>query len=249
MPAPQKQRNPSGRLAGFEADEEEADSYYSFADRVLDRLTDRGVVVRQRPKIMKDHESIFDGLEAGEFFDGRLPAVISKLDLNKLSALYSLFSNWYAYIQYQTHIIAAERSEAKHKKEFTWSMVRTMYRIDPETEKKRTDQIISDMARNDIRFIQANARYEELNALYACMTAMVEVAKADMAVISREVTIQQMAYERKVGASKTYGRMGNVEEPSVKDRFPRMRNGNAEDEDKEVPKKASSGRKRFIRRG
>lgn len=164
---------------------------YTFAGKVMDRLRALGVERTDRPQISADHAGVIPGLRSGDYFDGRLPTVIRRLTLDQLSALYSLFSNWFAYIQYQCNAVAAERSEALRQKEFLWSMVRQQKRVDPETGKKRTDQTMSDLARADSRFVTACARYEELNMLWQCLQGLVTVAEQDMKVISREVTIQQ----------------------------------------------------------
>jgi hypothetical protein len=190
----------------FEADEQIGLSKYTYADRVKEKLGELGVGQAPRPVLHEDHKSIFQGLKPGQYFDGRLPTVIRRLTLDQLSALYSLYSNYYAYIMFQTNIVAVERSEAKRQKEFIWSHLRKQYKVvDPDTGRKRTDQVTSDLARIDFRFITADAKYEELNVLYNCMQALCEIAEKDMSVISREVTINQVKLEH-----DAYGRnMGN----------------------------------------
>lgn len=200
----------STRFGGFECDHAEADERYSFSGRVFEQLEEFGLSVRKRPQLVEDHASIFPGMHSGDYFDGRLPMVIRKLNLDQLSALYSLFSNWYAYVVSQTRLIAARRAEAKKKKEFAWSMVRSIYKKDPDTGKNRTDQVTSDYARGDFRFVEADALYEEYNALYNCLEAAVTVAEADMKVISREVTLHQMKEEQGFKRQGVYGRAANV---------------------------------------
>jgi len=179
----------------FDCSYDSAMQHYSYCDSVAKELDDLGFAARPRPRIEIDHESIYSNLKAGDYFDGRLPTVIRKLNLDQLSALYSLFSNWYGYVSYQFTMEGARRSEALRKKEFTWSMVREMKRIDPDTGKKRTEQQMSDSARNDIRFVEANANYERLNALHTVMEAVVLIAEQDLKTISREVTIKQTEIE------------------------------------------------------
>jgi hypothetical protein len=163
----------------------------TYAQKVADRLGDLGVARYEKPTISEDHVGVLPGLENGEYFDGRLPTVIRKLTLDQLSALYSLFSNWFGYLQFQTGLISAERSEAKKQRDFLWSLIRQQKKFDSDTGKKRTPQAMSDEARQDGRFIEAEAKYEELNVLYECMLSSVKVADQDMKVISREVTIHQ----------------------------------------------------------
>jgi hypothetical protein len=190
------QADERGDVGDFEADEQVGLSKYTFADRVKKRLVDLGVGQTPQPTLAEDHKGIFMDLKPGQYFDGRLPTVIRRLTLDQLSALYSLYSNYYAYIMYQTNLVAVERSEAKRQKEFIWSHLRKQYKIkDPVTGKTRTDQVTSDLARIDFRYITADAKYEELNVLYNCLQAMCDIAEKDMSVISREVTINQVKLE------------------------------------------------------
>jgi len=185
---------PPGKIKDFGADEETGLNQYTYADRVKARLAELGMVAPERPVLEEEHQSIFAGLSGGEYFDGRLPTVIRKLDLDQLSALNTLFSAWFAYVIAQTDLVASERSEAKRKKEFMWSHLRKQYKLD-EDGKKRSDQQCSDETRNDYRFIKADAEYEELNVLYNCMLSVCKIAEKDMAVVSREVTINQVKME------------------------------------------------------
>lgn len=175
----------------FVTDEITGLNLYTFADRVKTRLQAIGVGEQsQRPRLEEDHKGIFPGLKPGDYFNGRLPVVIRKLTLDQLSALYSLFASWYSYLTFQTGLIAAERSEALRQKEFLWSHIRKQYKYNPDGS-KNSDQAMSDLARGDYRFVTAFAKYSELNAIYECMVATLEVAEQDMKMISREVTINQ----------------------------------------------------------
>jgi len=206
------QANPGGSGDGtfsaddFITDEVTGINCYTFSDRVKTRLQEIGVGDQSsRPKLAEDHKGVFQGLEPGDYFNGRLPVVIRRLSLDQLSALYSLFSRWYGYLVFQTNLIAAERSEASKQKEFLWSHIRKQYRFTPDG-KKISDQVASDLARGDYRFVKANAQYEELNVLYNCMQATLEVTEQDMKVISREVTIVQAKQEHDVTGGGFRGR-------------------------------------------
>jgi hypothetical protein len=139
----------------------------------------------------KDHEGIVSHLKKGDYFDGRLPTVIRKLTLDQLSALYSLYTNWFGYITAQFMLIAAERSEATRQRDFILNHLKNYYRAPDGEGKKLVETAVADAAKTDKRYVLANARYEELNAIYNMLEAMREVANQDMKVISREVTIQQ----------------------------------------------------------
>jgi len=175
----------------FVTDEITGLNLYTFADRVKTRLQAIGIGEQShRPKLEEDHRGIFPDLKPGDYFNGRLPVVIRKLTLDQLSALYSLFASWYSYLTFQTGLIAAERSEALRQKEFLWSHIRKQYKYNTDGS-KNTDQNMSDRARGDYRFVTTMAKYSELNAIYECMVATLEVAEQDMKMISREVTINQ----------------------------------------------------------
>ena len=198
-----------GEIEDFEADENIGLQKYTFADRVKERLQELGIGNMPQPQLAEDHGGIFKDLKPGNYFDGRLPNVIRRLTLDQLSALYSLYSNYYAYIMFQTNLVAVDRSEAKRQKEFMWSHLRKQYKVkDPDTGRKRTDQVTSDLARIDFRFITADAKYEELNVLYNCMQALCEIAEKDMSVISREVTINQVKLEHDASGRNMGSRAG-----------------------------------------
>lgn len=175
----------------FVSDENHGMTAYTFADKVKKRIADLGIGNYQRPKLEKDHEGVVLNLKKGDYFDGRLPTVIRKLSLDQLSALYSLYSNWFGYITTQFMLIASERSEATRQRDFMLNHLKNYYRIPDADGKKVVETQVVDMAKTDKRYILASARYEELNALYNMLEAMRDVANQDMKVISREVTIQQ----------------------------------------------------------
>ena len=185
-------------FSSFECNETDGLKAYTFAQNVTERLVALGLGANpQRPRLEKEHEGIFPGLMAGQYFDGRLPTVIRKLSLDQVSALYSLYTNWYRYLVVVTRKVATERSEAIRQKEFLWSHIRSIRKKPDSSGKKITDQTASDETRGDIRFVLASAKYEEVNSLFEILSAMCEVAEQDMKVISREVTIQQTAFQQK----------------------------------------------------
>jgi len=187
-------RRKRGLDVDFELDESSALEAYTFADKVAEELTEIGVGREERPRITEDHENILVGLSDGDYFDGRLPVVIRKLTLDQLSALYSLFSNWYGYLMFQTRKAAVQRSEAKVQKEVLYAMIRQQKRYDKDGS-KRDSPSMTNLTHSDGRFIKANAKYIMLDGLYEGLDAMVKIAAQDMKVISREVTIQQTKLE------------------------------------------------------
>jgi len=192
---------------GFGTDEVTGLTSYTFSDRVKSKMQELGLTgYAERPILSKEHNGIFPDLEAGDYFNGRLPVVVRRLSLDQISALLTLVTRWFAYLTFQKNLIAAERSEASKQKEFVWSHVRKQYkyyRDEKNKISKRTDQQMSDEARCDFRFIKANSRYTELNTLYDAMLDTMEVAKRDMEMVSREVTIVQTKLEAEARASST----------------------------------------------
>jgi len=191
----------------FRCSEEEGVNAYTFAHKVEEKLQSLGLGADpHRPKLEKEHEAIFSGMKAGQYFDGRLPTVIRTLNLDQISRLFSLYSNWYRYLTIMTRKVATERSEAIRLKEFEWSHIRNALKAQArKTGHKMTDQAASDEAREDSRFIEASAKYEVANCTYEILMAMCNAAEQDMKVISREVTIQQNLWEQK----KTNNNFGN----------------------------------------
>jgi len=182
--------------ANFEADEQSGKEHYTYADKVIETWERIGIGDRPRPVITNDHSGIFHDLEPGQYFDGRLPNVIKKLSLDQISALHNLFSNWSAYLSQQTQKIGAHRSEARRQERLMWSMIREKHKtIARQVDVKMSEQRASDTTRIDLRYIEADARYEELNVTYNFMLAMVEVSDQDMTTISREITMRGQSLE------------------------------------------------------
>jgi hypothetical protein len=190
------------------ADESYGMEEYAFAGDVRKRLSDLGIGNYQRPRLELDHEGVVAGLRAGDYFDGRLPTVIKKLSLDQLSALYSLYSNWYGYVTTQFVLVSTERSEAIRQKEFMLNHLKNYYRRQDIGGKKVPETAIVDAAKTDKRYIKVNARYEELNALTEGVEAVRKVADQDMKVISREVTIHQARLHKEMTLNG-FGNRGN----------------------------------------
>lgn len=211
---------------GLRADEIEGTAAYTYAEELKAKIESYGLSRRDRPRVTSFQEGLTD-LKAGQYFDGRLPPVLIRLSLDQLSSLYTLFSNWYAYVMSLLKTVAIERSEAKRQREFLWAMIRQQYKFDVErldtsgNPKKRNTQEMGDMAKLDVRFINADSLYEQQNMLYQYLEAMAMVAEQDMKMISREITIQQIKIEAEYnrrGLLSGSVRMSSTNTPSFKDR-------------------------------
>jgi len=213
----------------FDADENFGMDKYQFADRTMTRLSDLGFTAPERPLLEEDHMSVFNNLQAGQYFDGRLPTIIRKLSLDQLSNLLALFSRYHAYLSFQIKVAEAQRSEALRQKEFLWSHIRSQKKKlqEPETGKHPTDQMVSDDTRVDMRFINANAKYEEINALYSILDAMLGVTRQDLRTLSREVTIQQERQNQKMFEQGLAGRFRRDPGEAYGDEYDPTRNPSA----------------------
>jgi len=212
--------------SGLRVDENDALNAYTYADDVKAVIESYGLSRRERPRVTGFQEGLTD-LKAGQYFDGRLPPVLIRLSLDQLSALYSLFTAWYGYVMATLHSVMIERSEAKRQREFLLSMIRQQHKLDHErldaagNAKKRPTQEMSDMAKLDARFVNADAKYEQLNMLYQYLEAMAQVTEQDMRMISREITIQQIKIEaefKRRGLLSGAVNMSDVSTRSFKDR-------------------------------
>ena len=201
-------------FASFEADESSGKELYTYAEEVIETWKRIGVGDRPRPIITEDHNGLFHDLEPGEYFDGRLPTVIKKLSLDQISALHNLFSNWAAYLAQQTQKIGAHRSEARRQERLMWSMIREKHKDTARQDGvKMSDQQASDSTRTDLRYIEPDARYEELNVTYSFLMAMVEVTEQDMSTISREITLRGLEVEA-AARGRGFGNRSNSSEPT-----------------------------------
>jgi hypothetical protein len=143
-----------------------------------------------RPVLSEEHAAIYPDKHVGQYFNGTLPSVIRKLTLDQLSALHSLFSNYYGYLTNHAMLVASERSEALRKRDYMLHHLKNFYRRpNPQTKKKPAEAAIPSLAKDDHRYVTLDAAYQEVNAYYDILEAMRSVAYKDMQVISREVTI------------------------------------------------------------
>jgi hypothetical protein len=230
----------------FSTDEVTGLSTYQFSDKVKSRFVEIVGRTGDRPTLEEEHRGIFPGLMPGDYFTGQLPTVIRRLSLDQLSALYSLFGGWYRYLAYQTNLIAAERSEALRQKEFLWARIRQQFRVDSDG-KKNSAQTQSDLARKDYRYVKASAHYEELNSLYSCMLAALEVAHQDMKVISREVTIHQAKLEAEYMGNNMGNRLSNpFPKPFRSYARPEVSNDDGESDSEQIQEEEEPTHKRRV---
>lgn len=187
-------------------DEGEALELYSFHSRVKKRFEAMGAGHYERPVLEEEHVPIYPDKEAGQYFNGTLPTVIRKLSLDQLSALHSLFSNYYGYLTTHAMLVSSERSEALRKREYMLHHLKNFYRR-PSEGKKPPETSIADLAKDDHRYVTLDAAYQEVNAYYDILEAMRSAAYKDMQVVSREVTINYEKFRQELLA-KNFGNRG-----------------------------------------
>lgn len=246
MPKGRPRGSGSGVAIDFELDEGAAMDAYTFADEVINQLEDIGVNREERPRVADDHVPILTGVQEGDYFDGRLPVVIRQLTLDQLSALLSLFSNWYGYLMYQTQKVAVEHSEAQVQAETLYAMIRQQKRIDADGN-KRDPTSMTNATKCDGRYIAANSKLVRLKGLYACLEAMTKIADKDMRTVSRQLTFLQTKIEQD-GNSGRSGR-GTGRRFSSKTFRPGGEDGEDENDPKPRPKRSSAKKIRRRRRG
>lgn len=195
----QEEKMSNGEEFDLSIDENEALELYSFHHKVKKRIDTLGVCTYDRPKIEEEHEAIYPGKRAGQYFNGTLPTVIRQLSLDQLSALHTLFSNYYGYLTTHTMLVASEKSEALRKREFMLHHLKNFYRRpNPKTGKKVAESSVGDYAKSDHRYVTLDAAYQEVAAYFTILEAMRSVAYKDMQVISREVTIHYEKFRQEI---------------------------------------------------
>jgi hypothetical protein len=182
---------------------------YTFYNKVVSNVDSMGIPVRQRPVMAIEHTRLFPGSNAGDAFDGRLPTIIRKLDIDQLSDLHALFTSWFAYVSYQECLTKARKTEAKHNRDLLWSRLRDIHKLD-ENGAKASKERIDDAATMDTRFIDADGFFAEMDALHSCLDSAVCIASEDLKTISREVTRKQLEAEAKNQGRGIPGRMRNA---------------------------------------
>lgn len=192
----------------FGLDEQDLRDKYSYSGRVMEKLEALGFTTTVKPKVSAQMASILDDLEEGQYFNGRLPQSLSRLSLEDLSDLHVLFTNWMHYITVTLNEVIVARSEVDAKKSAIWSMVRMKHLKDAKKHigMNLTDQRQSDLARYDLRFVDANQEYVELTALRNCLESLQKLAEANTNVVSREVTRREIALNAETRGRNIEGR-------------------------------------------
>lgn len=197
---------------------DDARELYQFADPALAILEEIGIPMPQRPKLIETYQSMYPDIEVGVDFDGRMPPGVRALTLNQISALYSLFMNWYSYVASKEKEWKAKKAEAKKIREHMQAASRRLHAFD-EYGEKRSDQVARDMAKVDYDFMESEANLELVSAVHELIEAQLSVASKNLSMISREITVRGLEIEsqsRHRGVNKRYGRalrQANEEDP------------------------------------
>lgn len=175
----------------FEITEKKGIEAYTYADEILERLESQGLTGRPRPQMGEAHQSIFPKT-IGRYYEGHLPPVLKSLTMTELGTLLTLTCNWYGYVSAHHNRIMVVRSEKKRRQELMKAMLRRKHHAAAKVEGiNLSDQKLRDTTTLDYRFVQVDAEYEAINVEFAVVEALLEVAKNDMKVVSREVTIRE----------------------------------------------------------
>lgn len=171
----------------------QAKEAYLIDGKVEDELATMGILDPLRPTYEPEHTTIFSGVSEGEYFDGRMPTVVKRLSLDQLSHLYGLLQGWYAYVQGKYGIWKTRKSQTKEIKGVTEAFCRKGYR-----ESGQSDENSRVLAKQDIRFIEANAEFEKASAILDILEAQMKTASKNLDLISREITLR--GYDIQAGA-------------------------------------------------
>lgn len=162
----------------------------------MEQLQALGISEANRPVLHEDHAPCFQGLRAGDYFDGTLPPTLGRLTLEQISSLQSLYSSWLHYLGRVLNKVSIELAATRREKEAMWSKTRTAhFKSLKRSGLSATDQRCSDLTRYDRRFVEPDSRYTELLALKECVERLYELADSDRQTVSRQVTILQMKME------------------------------------------------------
>lgn len=171
----------------FVTDEVTGLEEYQFADDVKESLKEMGIsdVTLQQPQLEDEHAGIFPDLDPGDYFDGRMPNVLKRLDLDQLSALSGLMNNWHQYIVSKRSLVGVEKSEAARQRKFILSLVRSHYK---DSGMASSDKEAEERANQDFRFITADKALAMAEIKYKALDDHVALAKTNMSTLSRELS-------------------------------------------------------------
>lgn len=235
-------------LDTFAISEAEVKERYTYADETIEEYERIGVASIPKPKLQREHETIFKDLKSGQYYDGRMPLTLKQLSLDEVSMLLSLTSNWYGYLSAQYAINAAKRSEAKRKRDAVWSIVRNYYRkLFRKWGQSVSDQKCSDFARQDARFVEVEDTYERLNVLHDALFALVEHTKKELDVVSREITIRQTKIESEARQRGIRNRLADVSPEHAGTSFEERRRVRGPTQSNQTPRKLEAKFKGNIR--
>jgi len=177
---------------------------YDIADEALTAAAAIGVVVPDRPVYDEEHEELFQGVQAGMYFDGRVPTVVRRLTLDQLSNLYALLLAWYSYLAAQLGEWRIRKSQTKAIANNTEAYLRELYK-----GRGASDQGARDQAKHDHRFVEDLAAHERADAVFSLVEMASKTASKNLELVSREITVRGLQIE----ANKSRGfnrRLGNA---------------------------------------
>jgi hypothetical protein len=210
----------------FIADEVTGLEMYEFAEEVKERLEAMGIKEDsiQMPVLYEEHRGIFPDLEPGEYFDGRMPHVLKRLNLDQLSSLSGLMNSWHQYVVSKRSLVAVERSEAQGQRKFILSLVRRQYKDSGECS---SDKEADEAANQDFRFLEADSKLAKADTVYKTLDDFCGLAKSNMTTLSRELSNIRTKLEQEMS--------GSVGRPPHRAQSWRRQNAEAEDP-QEAPK-------------
>lgn len=180
-----------GQYGRPELSQQEAVAKYTFSDRVIAQLQKLGIAEPPRPVCNEEHERLFSDIASGDYYDGRMPLVIKKFELDDLSVLLTLLQAWLDYVTYQHTYWAMKKAEA-----FKQATIIDM-KIRKVTSKSTiSDQKVRDEAKVHPDFIEYDAEGAYCKAMSDMLAAQVKIISKNISICSREVTIREQILQR-----------------------------------------------------
>jgi len=141
----------------------------------------------------------------------QIPDNLAEIGLAEIGNLLGVLTKWHSYAIGQKILAGNQRDAAAEKKAFAWKRIRGM--------KSGTVSDKDDAAGIDIRYVDVEAQYRQLDAKYSLLAGMVEALKRETETVSRafEVLRQRIQTEgRDVGVGRQADRIANRQEQAQK---------------------------------
>ena len=175
---------PKGQRADYDIPLDEGLAKYEDAsEKARERAEKYGLQVEREPPEYED-----------EIYDGRLPSDYANFNLDQLSTLLSVTTEWAGYVEGIFWQVKAEKRNLDNQLKLAKAKVRKT--------KSGNKEDKDDATLSDSRYVDVAVRYEECDEFLAIVEANYLAAKRDREAVSRLATMrgQQMEHSSRVGS-------------------------------------------------